>query len=555
MKAHSIIFNLLLFLGFSPLLNAQSIPDLAPQIDEIFKDWKADAPGGVVGIVQDGQLVFSKAYGLASLEYDVPNTTETIFNIASVSKQFTAFSMILLEQRGVLSLDSDIRTFIPELPDFGTSITIRHLLHHISGLRNFQGMLAMAGWRDGEAMTNEDLVRFLSKQKELNFPVGEEYLYCNSGFSLCTVIVERVTGKTFQDWTKENIFEPLGMTNSGYREDLEQVHKNTATSYDGSSGGPFIQPLKYWTYMGNGNLYTTVGDMAKWINNLQNPTLGGADAIKKLTTAGVLNNGEKLNYGLGIGVGTYKGLARYSHGGSVGGYRSDMVYLPDHKLGIAIFANYSGASPGSKTSALVDLILKDQITEPSTASTSRFKVNREATAFDAAKFKPYVGKYQVEGVIVELSQQGDQMLIFAEGQLPQPLPLQASSDTSFFVNGVDLGVMLYEHEGAPRIYAEFVGNRYWGFKVDEGVNSEDLTGTYYSPELDTRYTIINKDGQIEVLHQRHNTFQLYASSSNQYYGSAYFFSDVKVERDNGGQVQGIRVSNGRVRNLWFEKIK
>ncbi len=526
-------------------------------IDSIFYVWdNEEMPGGVVGVFKNGELIIQRAYGMASLEYEVPNTTETVFNIASVSKQFTAFSMVLLEQQGKLSLEDDIRKHLPEVPDFGAPITIRHLLHHTSGLRNFQNMLAMAGWREGEAMTNEDLLRYLSQQKELNFPTGEEYLYCNTGFNICTAIVERITGQTFQEWTKENIFEPLGMENTGYREDMEAIHKNTATCYEGSMEAGFRQPLKYWTYMGNGNVYTTLEDLTKWLNNFREPALGGPEGIEKLLERGVLNNGDTLNYALGIVHSTYRGLPVYQHGGSVGGYRSTMQYYPEQEVGVIVLSNFSSAGPATKAMAVASLFLKDDFTEPAPKRQNNWEIPREKISYDINQFDPLLGQYYIEGVIAELTKKEDHLYIFAQGQLPAPLLILPSSDTTFFVENVDLALMIRQPDAEkPRqMLVSFNGERNWGFQILPEEIKGNMEGVYYSPELDTRYTIVRQGDQLVVQHARHNNFLLVPATQDLLYGDVYFFREVKPERNAEEQVTGLWVSNGRVRNLWFEKL-
>lgn len=540
----------------------QSIPeDLSTEIDAIFKEWNQEgSPGGVVGIVDKGELVFSKAYGLASLEYEVPNTTETVFNIASVSKQITAYSLILLERQGELSIDDDVRKYLPEVPDFGTTITIRHLLTHTSGLRNFQNMLSMAGWRSGDPMMNEDLLRFIAKQKELNFPVGEEYLYCNTGFNLATEIVERISGQSFQQWTKENIFDPLGMKNTGYREDMEKVHKNTATSYSGSLEGGFRQPLKFWTYMGNGNVYTTIEDMARWVNNFRDPKVGGEEGIKRLQEEGVLNSGEKTGYGLGIGVGEYRGLKRLSHGGSIGGFRSNLIYFPGKETGIIVLANFSSADPGGKAIAAADIYLKKEFPEPKPERGERRLTHlSKAVKISNKAFDACSGYYLVNGVKVHLYREGDQFFVFPEGFAPV-MPLKAASDTSFFVEQAPISIFANRGKNgkAESLTILHEQERMHGEKIDpELFNEEQLkkyTGTYYSPELDTRYHFVLDKGRLKARHQRHNEFNVIPKKKDQLESDAYFFNEIKVEWEND-EVKGIRVSNGRVRNLWFEKIK
>jgi len=253
------LLPILLLLAATTLGAQSGAASLQSQIDALFTEWREDGqPGGVVGIVKRGEVVLARAYGLASLEYGAPITTGTRFNVASVSKQFTAFSLVLLQQDGKLDLDDPVQKYLPEAPDFGKAITLRHMLNHTSGLRNFQSLLTMAGWREGDAMTNDDLLRYIQHQQDLNFEPGAEYLYCNTGYNLSAEIVERLSGMSFLAFTQKRIFEPLGMTNSGFREDVEAVHQKTATSYDAQPDGAFKRPKPFWTYVGNGNLYTTI---------------------------------------------------------------------------------------------------------------------------------------------------------------------------------------------------------------------------------------------------------------------------------------------------------
>lgn len=548
------VFACLVFFLFSAqaqIINSQQIQ----QINALFKEWDSThSPGGTVGIFKNGELIFTNAFGMASLEYDVPNTTATLFNIASVSKQVTAYSLVLLEQQGKLSLDDEVQKYLPEVPDFGEKITLRHLLHHTSGLRNFQNMLAMAGWRDGDSMTNDDLLRIISNQKELNFKPGEEYLYCNTGFNLATEIVERVSGQRFQDWTRENIFEPLGMNDSGYREDMEAIHKNTATSYDGDTENGFRQPLKYWTYMGNGNVYTSIADLAKWLENFRKPIVGGTSGIQTLVTPGILNNGDTLDYALGIGVGDYRGLLRYSHGGSVGGYRSNMVYFPEEALGIIVLSNFSSANPGGKVQGITNILLADKLEAlPESPRPIAEQKTVGPIALSAKELATYTGNYFVDGVIVNFSQTDNQLFVFAEGQLPAPVPLTPTSKTEFFAEQAPIKIA-FRGKDKERIRVELGSDVYSGMRMASAKKLENLPGVYYSPELDARYEI-SKDGeQFLVKHHRHTDFYLVPVGEDQLSGTAYFFSDVKVIRNNKDNITGIRVSNGRVRNLWFEKL-
>ncbi len=549
--------SLLLLLGSlficSNSISAQPDQKLEHLVDSICSPWTMDGPGGVVGIIDNGELVFSKGYGLASLEYNVPITSSTIFNIASVSKQFTAFAMVLLEQQGKLSLEDDIRKYLPEVPDFGETITIRHLLTHTSGLRNFQNLLSMAGWRQGDAMTNEDLLRFISKQRDLNFPVGSNYLYCNSGFVLCTFIVERITGQDFKDWTRENIFQPLEMDDTEYREDLTRIHLNTATSYDHTESGEYVQPYKYWTYMGNGNVYTTLADLTKWIKNFQTRQLGGEAGIASLTTQGILDSGDTLSYALGLGVSEYRGEPRWSHGGSVGGYRSAFHYYPERALGIVILANHSSANPGGKANEIVSHFLAAPETDAYAAPTKKYSHTQEEMEITAMQQQPFLGSYYVQGVVVDLYEQNDHLYLKAEVVVPQ-MTLKAASDTSFFIPEARITVFF------PREDHDIVILRSNELMTGEKLytNFSDLAklaGTYFSPELETSYKISVNGDQLIGYHQRHGTFRLFPLDDDRLIANTIYFADVKVIYDAGDQIKGLEVSNGRVRNLSFKKIE
>jgi len=520
-------------------------------IDQIFAEWRnhPDAPGGVFGIIEKGQVVMTRAYGKASLEFDVPNTRETAMNIASVSKQFTAYAMVLLEQEGKLSIDDDVRKHLPELPDFGTPITIRHLLTHTSGLRNFQNLLAIAGWRDGDYMTNDDLLRYMAMQRELNFPVGSEYLYCNSGFNLCTEIVERVTGQSFEDWTREHIFRPLGMTRTEFRSDMQQVLKSTATSYEGSPEDNFTQPLKYWTYTGNGNIYTTVDDLARWIGNFDKGTLGGKAALDRLSERGVLTGGDTLTYALGIINTTYRGLRLLQHGGSVGGYRAQLLYFPDQQTGIVVLSNFSEGNPGPKAYALADLHLASRFPESKPASAT---VNRTST-LDPTQLQ---GRYALlsgsRAALASISTDNNQLYFESELLPGKRVPLSPQNNR---YHNEEHRVTLNPQGSGFSINIQ--DQRYQVRPVQESMLTsaalEKFAGTYYSPELDTYYHIRHQEGQLQVSHNRHGSFRLLPLSSESAVAEAGFFREVSIERFPSGDIKGIRVSNGRVRHLWLTK--
>lgn len=354
---------------YSLLKNPDVVPVSPEQIDALFSDWNGtDVPGGTIAVIEKGKVSYSKAYGMASLEYGVPNRTETIYNIASVSKQFTAYAMVLLEKQGKLSLDDDIKKYLPDVPDFGETITIRHTLTHTSGLRSLHALLGMAGWRGDDRRSNADLRRFIAQQRELNFPVGSEYLYCNTGFMFCADIVEEITGQSFEVWMQEHVFEPMGMHSTFCRRDINQVVPDVATSYYGPSEEQFSKAVEYWAYIGSGNMHSTVDDLAAWMNQFRNPS----PEFLKLQENGILTNGDTISYALGINVTTYRGTKVIHHGGSIGGYRSFFVFFPEHDLGFILLSNRSSGDVGTKAFELADLHLADHL-EPAASPVEREK--------------------------------------------------------------------------------------------------------------------------------------------------------------------------------------
>src|SRR5512141_1664890 len=287
----------------SPRVSPASEPSLEAKVDALFSKWSSlDSPGAAVAVVKDGMVIYRKGFGSAQLEYGVPITPSTVFHVASVSKQFTAMAITMLEEAGKLSADDDIRKYLPELADFGKTITIRHLLNHTSGLRDQWELLILSGWRMDDVITQAQIMDRLRRQKELNFPPGDQYLYCNSGYTLLAEIVSRVGGPPFTAWTMENIFKPLGMTSTHFHIDHRQVVRNRAYSYDGDPARGFEADVLNYANVGATSLFTTVEDMTNWLRNFEDKRVGGAAVLDRMLTKGVLANGREIPYARGISV-------------------------------------------------------------------------------------------------------------------------------------------------------------------------------------------------------------------------------------------------------------
>lgn len=354
-----------------------------------------DGPGASVAVARDGKIIYSKGFGHADLEHDAHNEPNTVFHIASVSKQFTAFAIAMLVDQGKISLDDDIRKYVPEMHDFGTPITIRHLVHHTSGLRDQWNLLAMAGWRLDDVITREQILRVISRQRELNFKPGEQHTYCNTGYTLMAEVVSRVTKKSFPQWTKENIFIPLKMNDTQFYDDHEKIVPNRAYSYY-KSDSIYKKSVLSYANVGATSLFTTVEDLSKWADNFYTKIVGNDNIMKMMEQPFILNNGDTVDYAFGQGPGKYRGQKFWAHTGADAGYRSQLLRFPDQRVSIAVFSNLANFNTGVVATALADEFLKDVLKDdPKKADTPPQQNNTPAEPFDPKQVKvtEYTGRF------------------------------------------------------------------------------------------------------------------------------------------------------------------
>ena len=342
---------------------------LEVKVDQLFAEWdKPDSPGVALAVTKNGKVLYTHGYGAANLEYDIPITPTTVFDIASVSKQFAAFAIATLAHEGTLSLDDDIRVHLPDVPDFGNIITIRHLLHHTSGLRDWVQSLVIAGVAMEDVISFKHILKMARHQKALNFEPGEAYLYSNTGYNLLAEIVERVTGDSFRVWTDANIFKPLAMTNSHFHDDHQMILKNRAYSYQAVENGGFKHAINNTTALGSSSLYSTVEDLAKWMLNFDDTQIGEQTVIEQMHQRGVLNNEKQISYALGLNIGEYRTLKTVDHSGSWRGFRSHLIRFPEQKFGVVILCNLDTFNPLRLAEKVADLYLADVLAPVEEAS-------------------------------------------------------------------------------------------------------------------------------------------------------------------------------------------
>lgn len=533
--------------------------DTEDQIDAIFSAFDDPAkPGAAVAVVKNGKIIFKKGYGSANLEYGIPVTPSTIFHIASISKQFTVFSILLLESQGKLSFDDDIRTYIPEVPDFGKEITLRHLASHTSGMRDQWNLLAMGGWRLDDVITKEQVLKLVANQKELNFEPGEEYLYCNTGFTLLAEVVARVSNSSFGEFTQNEIFEPLGMSNTLFYEDHEEIVENRAYSYYSDNSGYKKSVLSY-ANAGATSLFTTVEDLALWTRNFINPKVGSTEIIEQINELATLNNGETFGGAYGQFVDQYKGLNQIQHGGADAGYRNYLGRFPDQDFAVIVFSNYAFSNPGGLALETADIFLEEEFIEESTA-----QAEEELVYVDLAneELNAFTGMYWNEAGLYsrEILLRNDTLrYVRGEGNETKLVPT-GSNTFSMLDEGPGLRVKFEgENMGQKMIFTQgdnppIVSESYIPFNYT-AEDLKELTGTFYSDELKTSYTIALLNDLLIVKHSRLSDITITPLKKDLFKGDQWFFETIKFERSAPNTISGISVSAGRVRNLTFDKIE
>jgi CubicO group peptidase (beta-lactamase class C family) len=407
-----------LLAGAAGALPAQTtLPDsVNRKIDAVFARYTPDGPGCAAGVFQNGKIVFAKGYGLANIEYGVPLTPATPMTTGSVTKQFTAAAIALLVEQKRLSLDDDVRKYVPELADYGKTITIRHLVHHTSGLRDWWALVSAAGMRSDDGYTLGDVLAFAARQKGLNFDPGAEYTYSNTGYMLMAVVVQRVTGKTLRRFAADEIFTPLGMSVTHYRDDHNEPLKGRAFAYSPNFAKPGAYSINVWNndMVGQGGLVTTIEELQRWDENFYTGRVGGKGFLARQLEQGTLNNGSMLPYAFGLMIGKYRGLATVDHSGSTGGYRADLIRFPALHTSVATLCNVSTADAPGLALRVADAVLASAFTEPPAPARAAVAQQQAASVvLPEAEIAALVGRYYSEelNVTYELTRTGNALVL------------------------------------------------------------------------------------------------------------------------------------------------
>jgi CubicO group peptidase (beta-lactamase class C family) len=522
-----------------------------------------DSPGAVVSVFKDGKTIFSRAYGMANLSYGIPFEVDTRTNIGSTSKQFTAFAVMLLAERGKLSLDDDVREHIPELPDLGETVTVRHLLTHTSGYREFLNLLTMTGRRldHGDFIDREELISIVQRQPALQNAPGEEFNYNNTGFGLAAVIVERISGMTFPEFMAENVFGPIGMTRSMVRPSPEHIVEGKAEGYTPGDDGTYREIGDLGGAIGAGGIYTTVGDLQKWVENFSSAKVGSKQIFEQMMTSYVLTNGDSTGYGFGLRIDEQRGLKRVQHGGADVAHRSMLAYYPEIGAGITTQSNHASFD-GSIAFRLAEAFFGDYM-DPEESASDHEESDFDASKYDAEAFDEFVGRYAMDArpdFILTFSRGGDTLYAQATGQ--SRLEILPTSDSTFALIVVEASITFHRnadgdvdaltmHQGGAETHATRLAD---DAEEEWAPTLEDLgafVGRYFSQELETFYTVTLEDDRLALEQRRMNDRNLNPRRVDTFAEGGL---EVSFERDRNGQVIGFYMSNTRTRGVRFERV-
>jgi CubicO group peptidase (beta-lactamase class C family) len=525
-------------------------PQQRARIDSVFAQWdRTNSPGCALGISRAGEMLYERGYGMANLETGLAISPTSIFHVASISKQFTAAAVALLASRGRLSLDDDIRKHVPEIPDYGTRITIRHLMHHTSGLRDQWVLLRLAGWRQEDLITEADVLWIASRQKALNFPPGSEYLYSNTGYTLLGTIVRRVSGVSLRQFADQEFFRPLGMTDTHFHDDHAMVVPGRTSAYVPAPGGWRVSIPDFDTY-GATSLFTTVRDLLKWQHNFSTRQVLGKELLEEMQRPIRLTDGAESTYGFGIVTGRHRGLRTSGHAGADHGYRADVVRFVDHNLSIAALCNASNAGPSALTRRVGEILLAEQLAEESApADSSSVTVERK-------QLERWTGTYvdRKNAMVLRFEIRGDSLAL-VPGPTLRPLapdrfaPPQGQPEATFSVREGKTFVRL-SGPGVDNVLER---------QPPISLNARALqayAGSYYSEELDTRWNIELRDSALVLKRPKFPEARLVPVYPDGFSlggeGGNLLFS---FSRGAGNRVTGFEVGTSRLRGLRFETMK
>jgi len=495
----------LVTVGLAPAIHAAA-ESMPTQVDQLFERYdRADSPGCAVGVIRDGKLVHAKGYGMASIELGVSNSTKTVFEVGSLAKPFTAASVLIAAKQGHLSLDDDIRKFLPEIRDYGTPVTIRHLIHHTDGLRNYTALLEMTDLALGELHSRDEVLALIARQQELDFLPGDEFLYSNSGYFLLAQIIERATGKSLATFADEEIFKPLGMNHTHFHDNRYMIVPNRAMAYAPVGEGQFVL---YWDprldQVGPLGLYTTVEDMVRWNKSLDSDALGGGGITEQMLRPGLLNDGEQLDYLTGLQRKTHKGLEVVYHEGGIMGFLSLWLRFPEQKFSLALLCNVVDANAYASADGIINTYLEEYLEEEESDEDAGEAETADFIELPEEALQRFVGGYRGEetALVIKATREDGALIVTSWDHGPiyqRQLPLGERRFRS--VGGLNEVELEFDEAGVMSMVSD--GEKIDSFHPVElfTPSAEELaafSGRYFSEELQCVHTIAVNDGVLTL---------------------------------------------------------
>lgn len=551
-----VLLSSLLAAGSSLSAQAWTLPDTTrSRVDHVFAFVEPDAPGCALGVIREGRLAYARGYGLANLDWGIPIGTTTVFDIGSVSKQFTATAIALLDMDGVLSLDDDVRRWIPDLPDYGKTVRIRHLLNHTSGIRDYLTLLNLAGFDFANVFDEVDGVRLITRQRALNFEPGSEYLYSNSGYLLLANIVRQATGMSLRAFLQARVFEPLGMSGSSVWDRNTEVLAERATGYSwAGSDGWRVNHAWNFQMGGDGQVITSIADLARWDANFYDPVVGGQGLLDRLHTRGVLSNGDTISYALGLTLDEYRGLRRVQHGGSWAGFRAMLSRFPDQRTSVIVECNRADANPAAYANAVADLVLADAFPEtPATGAGAPQPARGPSETAAPAVSLPEDQLARWAGAYRHADRPEYRFFVARDGALwldtGAGTRLTAVSDSSFLMPGGTSAFVFSATADGVRVQGAGAALHRVPDFTPSVEDLAELTGSYASEELGAVFEIGVDGDRLTLRRPGSVPVPLRPGRADEFVAPA---ATVTFEREDG-RVTGFRVYAGRVTGIAFQR--
>jgi CubicO group peptidase (beta-lactamase class C family) len=546
-----------IFLG-SVILNAQS-SELANKVDSILKvSVTLNSPGCAIGVVKDGKVLYKQTYGMSNLDYRIPVSDSTVFNLASVSKQFTAFLALMLEKEGKLNFDDKIGKFFPELKVYGPDVTIRQLLHHTSGIPSTDNIMIFAGLSAEMPWDKDDEFNQIMAYQKLNYKPNAEQNYSNAGYYLLSRIIEKVTGEPFPKIMSERIFKPLNMKTATIYDSYGRTIFNRATGYRKTGDNYTKTNTEGECYYGSTNMYASVNDMLNWCINLTTHTFGGKDlSDRQFIKHDTLNNGDTIGYTYGFFVGNRRGLKTVEHGGFTSGFKDQVSVIPETGFAVFVLSNNENIDPGNMATSIVNLYLKDKLKPEE-------KNEHKEIAIDKSLYKKYMGSYIMnDGMVLKFADKNDTLKLLLPGA-PE-FVMYPEKENGFFFKDFDAQctfgkdkdgkvneIIWHQNNDNPK------GVRWTEPKPFTQKELQEFAGKYEIPELGITYPVTLKDNDLIITLPKtfrevgiDTEMKIYHTDGDNFHGS---LGKISFKRNNKGKVTGFIIADiGRMRNIEFTK--